>query len=145
MDHLKVDIKLDEGASVPAYTRDGDAAVDLVATEALHLAPSERGSVGTGVRIAVPKGYVAQVLPRSGNAFKRGVTVVNAPGTIDSNYRGEIRVGLINHDAYEAFDVEPGDRVAQLLIVPAPVIDFNVVDELDETERGEAGFGSSGK
>ena len=88
---------------------------------------------------------MAQVLPRSGNAFKRGVTVVNAPGTIDSNYRGEIRVGLINHDAYEAFDVEAGDRVAQLLIVPAPVIDFNVVDELDETERGEAGFGSSGR
>lgn len=145
MQHLKVDIALDEGASVPARTREGDAAVDLVAREALHLAPAERGSVGTGVRIAVPEGYVAQVLPRSGNAFKHGVTVVNAPGTIDPNYRGEVRVGLVNHDAYEAFDVEVGDRVAQLLIVPAPVIDFNVVDALDETDRGEAGFGSSGR
>ena len=131
-------------AEVPAYAHPGDAGADLVATEAVHLAPGQRALVGTGVRIALPEGYAAFVLPRSGLAAKHGITIVNAPGTIDAGYRGEIKVALLNTDAAEAYDIEPGARIAQLVVMPVPRARFVPVDELPDSVRGDGGFGSTG-
>ncbi|WP_191089315.1 dUTP diphosphatase [Microbacterium radiodurans] len=131
-------------AEVPAYAHPGDAGADLVAAEAVHLAPGQRALVGTGVRIALPEGYAAFVLPRSGLAAKHGITIVNAPGTIDAGYRGEIKVALLNTDAAEAYDVEPGARIAQLVVMPVPRARFVPVDELPASVRGDGGFGSTG-
>ena len=128
----------------PAYAHPGDAGADLVAAEDVRLEPGERALVGTGVRIALPDGYAAFVVPRSGLAAKHGITIVNAPGTIDAGYRGEIKVALLNTDAREAYDIAVGDRIAQLILLPVPQARFVPVDELPEHVRGEAGFGSTG-
>jgi dUTP pyrophosphatase len=132
------------GENAPAYARPGDAGADLVSTETFVLAPGERRLVGTGLRIALPDGYVAFVVPRSGLAAKHGITIVNAPGTVDAGYRGEIKVALLNTDADEPYEVHVGDRIAQLVVMPVPAVSFTRVDELPESVRGQAGFGSSG-
>ena len=129
---------------VPAYAHPGDAGADLVSTEAVRLEPGQRALVATGVRIALPDGYVAFVVPRSGLAAKHGITIVNAPGTVDAGYRGEIKVSLLNTDASEAYEIAPGDRIAQIVIMPIPRVTFLPVDELPESTRGEGGFGSTG-
>jgi len=131
-------------ANIPFYAHPGDAGADLVSTEALRLAPGERALVGTGVRIALPEGFAAFVVPRSGLAAKHGITVVNSPGTVDAGYRGEIRVSLLNTDSSEAYDVAVGDRIAQLIIMPVVQARFEAVDELPESVRGDGGFGSTG-
>ncbi len=129
---------------VPVYAHPGDAGADLVSTEAVHLAPGARALVGTGVKIALPDGYVAFVVPRSGLAARHGITIVNAPGTVDAGYRGEIKVSLLNTDATEAYDVVPGDRIAQLIVMAVPRVTFLPVDDLSASARGEGGFGSTG-
>lgn len=131
-------------AQVPAYAHPGDAGVDLISTEALRLEPGQRALVGTGVRIALPDGYVAFVVPRSGLAARHGITIVNSPGTVDAGYRGEIKVSLLNTDASQAYDVAVGDRIAQVIIMPVPRVRFVAVDELPDSARGEGGFGSTG-
>ncbi len=131
-------------AHVPVYAHPGDAGADLVATESAHLEPGERAQIGTGVRIALPDGYVAFVVPRSGLAAKHGITVLNSPGTVDAGYRGEIKVTLLNTDAANAFDVAPGDRIAQLIIMALPRVTFLPVETLPDSARGEGGFGSTG-
>ncbi len=129
---------------VPVYAHPGDAGADLVSTEAVRLEPGQRALVGTGVRIALPEGYVAFVVPRSGLAAKHGITIVNAPGTVDAGYRGEIKVSLLNTDATEAYDIAAGDRIAQIVIMPVPQARFIPVDDLPDSTRGEGGFGSTG-
>jgi dUTP pyrophosphatase len=129
---------------LPAYAHPGDAGADLHAAEAVVLEPGERATVGTGVAIALPDGYVAFVVPRSGLAFKHGITIVNAPGTVDAGYRGEIRVALLNTDAREAYRIEPGDRIAQLVVMPVSRARFVEVEKLPGSLRGEGGFGSTG-
>ena len=128
----------------PRFAHPGDAGADLVSTERVVLEPGERAVVPTGVRIALPAGTVGFVVPRSGLAAKHGLTVVNAPGTIDAGYRGELKVILCNTDAREAYTIEPGDRIAQLIVLPIPPVEFVPVDELPEGVRGDAGFGSTG-
>jgi dUTP pyrophosphatase len=130
--------------AVPVYAHPGDAGADLVAAEAAHLEPGQRALIGTGVRIALPDGYVAFVVPRSGLSAKHGITVVNSPGTVDAGYRGEIKVTLLNTDATEPFDVAPGDRIAQLIVMAVPRANFIPVETLPESVRGEGGFGSTG-
>lgn len=129
---------------LPGFANAGDAGADLVAAEAVVLAPGERALVGTGTAIALPAGTVGLVAPRSGLAAKHGITIVNAPGVIDSGYRGELKVCLLNTDPREPFAIEPGDRIAQLLVLPIPPVRFVPVAELPEGVRGAAGFGSSG-
>jgi dUTP pyrophosphatase len=128
----------------PAYAHPGDAGADLVASEAVRLEPGQRAVVGTGIRIALPEGFVAFVVPRSGLAAKHGITVVNAPGTVDAGYRGEIKVILLNTDAEHAHDIAVGDRIAQMIVMPVPRVRFIAVDSLPESARGEGGFGSTG-
>ena len=128
----------------PVYAHPGDAGADLTAAEALRLEPGQRALVGTGVRIALPDGHVAFVVPRSGLATKHGITIVNAPGTVDAGYRGEIKVTLLNTDAEHAYDIAVGDRIAQLIVMPVPRARFIPVDELPDSARGEGGFGSTG-
>lgn len=128
----------------PAYAHPGDAGADLVAAESVRLEPGQRALVGTGVRIALPEGYAGFVVPRSGLAAKHGITIVNAPGTVDAGYRGEIKVSLLNTDAENAFDVNVGDRIAQLIVMPVPRARFIPVEALPESVRGEGGFGSTG-
>lgn len=145
MESLKIQITaLAEGVTIPAYAYPGDAGMDLRATEAVTLAPFERALVSTGLAIAIPEGYAGFVQPRSGLAIKQGVSVLNTPGLIDSHYRGELKVALINLDAHNTFEVQPGDRIAQLVIQKVANVEWEVVDALDETERGAGGFGSSG-
>jgi len=131
-------------ANVPFYAHPADAGADLVSTEAVRLEPGQRALIGTGVRIALPEGYAAFVVPRSGLAAKHGITVVNSPGTVDAGYRGEIKVSLLNTDSKDAYDVAVGDRIAQLIIMPVVQAQFEAVDELPESVRGEGGFGSTG-
>jgi dUTP pyrophosphatase len=131
-------------AHTPFYANPGDAGADLVSTEAVRLEPGERALIGTGVRIALPEGYAAFVVPRSGLAAKHGITVVNSPGTVDAGYRGEIKVSLLNTDSKDAYDVAVGDRIAQLIVMPVIQAHFEPVDELPESVRGEGGFGSTG-
>lgn len=138
-----VDVLL-TGSTVPAYAHPGDAGADLRAAEAVELAPGERATVGTGTAIALPEGYAAFVVPRSGLAARHGLTIVNAPGTVDAGYRGEIRVTLLNTDAREAFRVEVGDRIAQLIVWPVAQARFISVESLPGSHRGERGFGSTG-
>ncbi len=126
------------------YAHPGDAGADLVSTEALRLAPGQRALVGTGVRIALPDGFVAFVVPRSGLAAKHGITIVNSPGTVDAGYRGEIKVSLLNTDGAEPYDIAVGDRIAQLIVMPVPRVTFVPVAELPDSPRGEGGFGSTG-
>jgi len=129
---------------VPAYAHPGDAGADLVSTEALRLEPGQRALVGTGVRIALPDGYVAFVVPRSGLATRHGITIVNSPGTVDAGYRGELKVTLLNTDASEAYDIGVGDRIAQLIVMPVSRATFIPVQHLPDSVRGDGGFGSTG-
>jgi dUTP pyrophosphatase len=133
-----------EGLPLPAYASAHAAGLDIVAAESLTLAPGARHAVATGFAIAIPHGHEVQVRPRSGLALKHGITCLNTPGTIDSDYRGEVKVILANLGA-EPFEIVRGERIAQL--VPAPVLraEFNVVESLDETARGSGGFGSTGR
>ena len=128
----------------PVYAHPGDAGADLTAAEALRLEPGQRALVGTGVRIALPDGHVGFVVPRSGLATKHGITIVNAPGTVDAGYRGELKVTLLNTDAEHAYDIAVGDRIAQLIVMPVTRATFIPVEELPESVRGEGGFGSTG-
>ncbi|MGA1837001.1 dUTP diphosphatase [Herbiconiux sp. 11R-BC] len=128
----------------PVYAHPGDAGADLLSTEALTLAPGERRTVGTGVSIALPDGYVAFVVPRSGLAAKHGITVVNSPGTVDAGYRGEIKVALLNTDSSVPYDIAVGDRIAQLIVMPVTRAVFVPVETLPGSHRGEGGFGSTG-
>ncbi|AXL12228.1 dUTP diphosphatase [Microbacterium foliorum] len=129
---------------VPGYAHPGDAGADLVAAEAVRLAPGERALVATGVRIALPDGYAAFVVPRSGLAAKHGISIVNSPGTVDAGYRGEIKVSLINTDIHSAYDVAVGDRIAQLIVMPVTRAVFIPVEQLPDSIRGDGGFGSTG-
>jgi dUTP pyrophosphatase len=130
-------------AVVPARAYSGDAGLDLSSCERVELAPGERALVPTGLAVAIPEGYAGFVQPRSGLAAKHGISIVNTPGLVDSGYRGELLVNLVNTDKAEAFVVEPGMRIAQLVILPIPELDLVEVDELPESERGVRGFGSS--
>ncbi len=145
MNTLAIEItKLRDDAVIPEYAYPGDAGMDLRAVESFRLEPFERALIPTGLAIAIPEGYAGLVQPRSGLAIKQGVTVLNTPGLIDSHYRGELRIALINLDPKSTFEVRPGDRIAQLVIQKVECVNWNVVDSLDETERGAGGFGSSG-
>ncbi len=128
----------------PVYSHPGDAGADLHSAEALTLGPGERALVGTGVSIALPDGYVAFVVPRSGLATKHGITIVNAPGTVDAGYRGELKVTLLNTDLEQPFAIEVGDRIAQLIVMPVSRAQFVPVERLPGSQRGEGGFGSTG-
>jgi dUTP pyrophosphatase len=130
-------------AVVPARAYDGDAGLDLSACERVELGPGERALVPTGLAVAIPEGYAGYVQPRSGLAAKHGISIVNTPGLVDSGYRGELLVNLVNHDARDPFVVEAGMRIAQLVILPVPPVELVEVDELPESERGVRGFGSS--
>ncbi len=130
-------------AVVPARAYDGDAGLDLSACDRVELAPGERALVPTGLAVAIPEGYAGYVQPRSGLAAQHGISIVNTPGLVDSGYRGELLVNLVNHDPAEAFVVEPGMRIAQLVILPVPAVELVEVDELPASERGVRGFGSS--
>ena len=135
--------RLRADAVVPARAYDGDAGLDLAACERVELAPGERALVGTGLAVAIPHGYAGYVQPRSGLAAKHGITIVNTPGLVDSGYRGELKVILLNTDASEPFVVEQGMRIAQLVVLQVPEVDPIEVEELPESERGVRGFGSS--
>lgn len=130
-------------AVIPARAYSGDAGLDLSSCERVELGPGQRALVPTGLAVAIPDGHAGYVQPRSGLAVKHGISMVNTPGLIDSGYRGELMVSLINHDLAETFVVEPGMRIAQLVILEVPPVDLVEVDELPESERAERGFGSS--
>lgn len=128
----------------PLYAHPGDAGADLVSTDTLVLEPGARATVGTGVSIALPDGYVCFVVPRSGLAFKHGITIVNAPGTVDAGYRGEIKVSLLNTDQSLSFAINAGDRIAQMIVMPVSRAKFIPVTALPGSDRGDGGFGSTG-
>ena len=132
-----------EGLTLPAYATEGAAGMDVLSAEDVVLQPGERWPVATGLAVAIPHGYEIQVRPRSGLALKYGIGVPNAPGTIDSDYRGELKVILINHGV-SSFEIRRGDRIAQLVLAPVVRASWLKVEELDETARGEGGFGSTG-
>jgi dUTP pyrophosphatase len=132
------------GEKSPVYSHPGDAGADLTAAEAVELAPGQRATVGTGTSIALPDGYVAFVVPRSGLAASHGITIVNSPGTVDAGYRGEIRVTLLNTDSSVPYSVAVGDRIAQLIVMPVSRARFIPVETLPGSHRGSAGFGSTG-
>ena len=143
---VKVLIKrLDPGVPLPTYAKGGDAGADIVSAVDITLAPGERALVPTGISIALPDGYVALVHPRSGLAIKHGVTMVNAPGTVDAGYRGELKLILINHDRSESVSFKRGDRVAQLVIQQVERAEFIEVQDLPGSGRGTDGFGSTGR
>jgi len=136
--------RLREDAVLPAQAYAGDAGLDLASCESVTLGPGERATVGTGLAVAVPEGYAGFVQPRSGLAARHGISIVNAPGLIDAGYRGEVRVVLLNTDREQPFTVEPGMRIAQLVVLPAPEVELVEVAELPRSaERGARGFGSS--
>lgn len=136
---------LSETATPPSRAHAGDAGLDLYAAEGATVGAGDRASVGTGLAIEVPAGHAGLVLPRSGLAARSGISLVNSPGLIDSGYRGEVRVLVLNTDREAAFEIEPGDRIAQLLIVAAAALEPVVVGELSDSDRGGRGFGSSGR
>jgi dUTP pyrophosphatase len=135
--------RLRPDAVLPRRAYSGDAGLDLAACERLELAPGERAAVGTGLAVAIPDGYAGFVQPRSGLAARAGISIVNTPGLVDPGYRGELRVLLLNTDRERPFVVEPGMRIAQLVVVPVPGVEPIEVEELPEAERGVRGFGSS--
>jgi dUTP pyrophosphatase len=137
--------RLSGEAREPSKAHDGDAGFDLYAVEPATIGPGERVSVGTGIALAIPDGWAGLVLPRSGLAARHGITLPNAPGLIDSGYRGEVRVLLLNTDTREPFEVAPGDRIAQLVLVRHESPELIEVESLEETVRGAGGFGSSGR
>jgi dUTP pyrophosphatase len=136
-------VVLYSGDASPKFAKPGDAGADLTSTEEFTLEPGQRRTVGTGLSIALEDGYVAFVVPRSGLASKHGITIVNAPGTVDSGYRGEIKVILLNTST-APYDVSVGDRIAQMIVMVTPQVHFQRVDSLPESDRGDSGFGSSG-
>lgn len=143
---VKVKLKrLDPGLPLPSYAHETDAGCDLYSRIDVDLKPGERTLVPTGIEIAIPEGYAGFIQPRSGLALKHGVSIVNSPGLIDSGYRGEVSVILINQDAKKTFRVRRGDKICQLVIQKVERPEFQVVDSLDETIRGKGGFGSSGR
>ena len=144
IDPMEIPLKrLDPGLPVPAHAHPGDAGTDLYSAAAVRLVPGERSTVPTGVAVAIPEGFTGLIVPRSGLARRSGIGVVNAPGLIDSGYRGEIAVVLVNHGG-EAVDIDRGDRIAQLVVVPVVVQEFVAVVDLPSSSRGEGGFGSTG-
>ena len=136
--------RLDPGLPLPGYAHAGDAGADLHAARDVTLEPGERALVPTGVALAIPEGYVGLVHPRSGLAARHGISIVNAPGTVDAGYRGEVLVNLVNLDPRESFTVRRGDRIAQLLLQQVALVAFEEVDSLPDTSRGETGHGASG-
>ena len=136
--------RLDPTVELPSYAYDGDAGLDLRSNEDVTLAPFERRLVGTGLAVAIPEGYAGFVQPRSGLALREGLSMANTPGLIDAHYRGELKVCAINLDPSKSIHIERGERIAQLVIQQVPVVSLLEVDELDETDRGTGGFGSSG-
>lgn len=135
--------RLHDGATLPTRAYEGDAGLDLAACEMVELGPGERATVGTGFSVAIPEGYAGFVQPRSGLAARHGISVLNSPGLIDAGYRGEVKVVLLNTDRTERFVVEPGMRIAQLVVVPVALPEPKEVTELPDSDRGEKGFGSS--
>ena len=145
MSRISVSIKrLDPSVELPRYAHPSDAGLDLRSNETFDLEPFERRLVSTGLAIALPDGYAGFVQPRSGLAIKRGLSVVNTPGLIDAHYRGELKIILINLDSHTSIHIERGERIAQLVIQEVPTVDLIEVEELDKTDRGCGGFGSSG-
>lgn len=136
--------RLDPGLPLPMRAHEGDAGADLYAAEDVTLQPGERALVGTGIAIALPIGTVGLIHPRSGLAAKHGLTVVNAPGTVDAEYRGELKVCLLNTDLREPIEITRGMRIAQLVVQRVELVEFAEVDELDDTARGAGGYGSTG-
>jgi dUTP pyrophosphatase len=136
--------RLREDAVVPERAYSGDAGLDLAACDRVELGPGQRAVVGTGLAVAIPEGYAGFVQPRSGLASRHGISIVNSPGLIDSGYRGEVKVVVLNTDRTTPFVVDPGMRIAQLVILPLPELEVVETDELPETERGVRGYGSSG-
>jgi dUTP pyrophosphatase len=135
--------RLRPDAVVPTRAYEGDAGLDLTACERVELEPGERALVATGLAVAIPDGYAGFVQPRSGLATRHGISIVNTPGLVDSGYRGELKINLLNTDRRELFVVEPGMRIAQLVVLPVPEVELIEVDELPASERGVRGFGSS--
>ncbi len=135
--------RLHDGATLPTRAYEGDAGLDLAASERVELGPGERALVGTGLTVAIPHGHAGFVQPRSGLAARHGITVLNTPGLVDAGYRGELKVVLLNSDRSQPFVVEPGMRIAQLVVLPVATPNLVEVDELPASERGEKGFGSS--
>ena len=135
--------RLNDGATLPTRAYEGDAGLDLAACERVELGPGQRAVVSTGLAVAIPEGHAGLVLPRSGLAVRHGIGKVNAPGLIDAGYRGEVKVVLLNTDRDEAFVVEPGMRIAQLVVVPVVLTEPKEVPALPASERGDKGFGSS--
>ena len=138
-------LKLKDEAILPSRAHEGDAGLDLYACESAHIGPGERWGVGTGVAVEIPAGHAGLVLPRSGLAREHGITLVNSPGLIDSGYRGEVRVLLLNTDPADTFRVVEGDRIAQLVISPIAIAEPVEVAELSDSARGDGGFGSTGR
>jgi dUTP pyrophosphatase len=137
--------RLNDAAVLPSRAHEGDAGLDLYAAEAAHLGPGERWNVPTGVAVEIPEGHAGLVLPRSGLAREHGIALVNSPGLIDAGYRGEIRVLLLNTDPAEVYQVKPGDRIAQLVVVAVAAPEPVEAEALAESARGDGGFGSSGR
>ena len=136
---------LDPELDLPLYATSGDAGLDLLAAEDVSLEPGERASVATGIRVAIPQGYAGFVLARSGRALKEGLALANAPGLIDSGYRGEIKVIVVNLDPASPIDIRRGDKIAQLVVQQVESVELVEVDELPASDRGEGGFGSTGR
>lgn len=137
--------RLDAGLPLPRYAHPGDAGLDLHSAQDVTIAPGQRAVVGSGIAVAIPEGYVGLVSPRSGTAVRNGLSMVNTPGVVDSGYRGEVRLALINLDPSEPMHISRGDRVAQMVIVPVFAPDVVETDELPMSTRGEGGFGSTGR
>lgn len=145
MTHVDVLIqRLDPGIPLPSYAHPGDAGLDLVTTRDATIEPGARALLPTGLAVALPPGHVAWVVPRSGLAVRHGVSLVNAPGTVDAGYRGEIQVIVVNHDAVDPVSFRRGDRIAQMIVQQVPTVRLHEVEQLPGSDRGEAGFGSTG-
>jgi dUTP pyrophosphatase len=147
IDQMILDLKvrrLDDGVPMPAYQREGDAGLDLCSAESVVIEPGERLVIGTGIAVAIPSGHVGFTTPRSGLAARQGLSMVNAPGVIDSGYRGEVKIILVNLDPRESIQIERGDRVAQLVVVPVTTVRVVESEELPGSQRGEGGLGSTG-
>ncbi len=141
---LKVQL-LSDLATLPTRAHEGDAGLDLHASEPAHIGPGERWQVATGIAIEIPEGHAGLVVPRSGLARRHGISLVNAPGLIDAGYRGEVKVLLLNNDPAEVFRIKPGDRIAQLVLTPIALAEPVAAENLSETARGDGGFGSTGR
>jgi dUTP pyrophosphatase len=143
---MRVPVKvLDTDLPLPAYASSGDAGLDLLSAEDISLEPGQRAAVHTGIAVAIPNGYAGFVLPRSGRALKEGLGLANAPGLIDSGYRGEVKVVVVNLDRSSPIDIKRGDKVAQLVVQPVEQVELVPVDELPSSDRGAGGFGSTGR